>query len=200
MCYNVFRESRLENIYNTHLANHRISKILICNLKAKDIQSLIDESQPNYSFSTIKKMYLFLHSIIKVGKELKDFPESFDPFVAVEFPDESAVGNPTKEIEILPDECVEKFKEVALSRNPDGTLAYHYGLALVFALNTGLRRGELMTISKDGILTTSDGRKKIHITETVSKTINRDKKTGPNNIQIVTPPKYPRSVRFIPLN
>lgn len=57
-----------------------------------------------------------------------------------------------------------------------------------------------MAISKNGILTTTDGRRKIHITETVSKTINRDKKSGPNNIQIVTPPKYPRSVRFIPLN
>lgn len=191
---------RLENIYYTQLANHRISKILICNLKAKDIQALIDELQPNYSFSIIKKVYLFLHSMIKVGKELKDFLESFDPFVAVELPDESAVGKPTKGIEILLDECVEKFKEVALSRNPDGTLAYRYGPALVFALNTGLRRGELMAISKNGIITTNDGRKKIHITETVSKTINRDKKTGPNNIQIVTPPKYPRSVRFIPLN
>ena len=61
--------------------------------------------------------------------------------MGLELPDESAVGKPTKGIEILPDECVEKFKDVALSR------------------------------------------KKIHITETVSKTINRDKKTGPNNIQ-----------------
>ena len=68
-------------------------------------------------------------------------PEFFDPFVTVELPDETSVGKPTKGIEVLPDECVEKFKKVALSRNPDGTLAYRYGPALVFALNTGLRRG-----------------------------------------------------------
>lgn len=191
---------RLEEVYKAQIENHRISNILMCNLKSYDIQSLIDELQPNYSLSTIKKVYLFLHSMVKVGKELKDFPESFDPFVTVQLPDESAVGKPTKGIEILPDECVEKFKEVALSRNPDGTLAYRYGPALVFALNTGLRRGELMAISKNGILTTEEGRKKIHITETVSKTINRDKKSGPHYVQIVTPPKYPRSVRFIPLN
>lgn len=173
---------RLENIYKTQLENHSISKILLCNLKSRDIQALIDELQPNYSLSTIKKVYLFFHSMIKVGKELKDFPESFDPFVSVELPDEFAVGKPTKEIETLPDDCVEKFKQMALRRNPDGSLLYRYGPALVFALNTGLRRGELMAISKNGILTTADGRKKIHITETVSKTINRDKKSGPRAV------------------
>lgn len=87
---------RLVEIYCEQIEKHRISKILMCNLKPSDIQALIDELQPNYSFSTIKKVYLFLHSMIKLGKELKDFPNSYDPFIRVELPDESAVGKPTK--------------------------------------------------------------------------------------------------------
>ena len=36
----------------------------MCNLKASDIQRLLDEMQPNYSYSVIRKVY-FLHSVIK---------------------------------------------------------------------------------------------------------------------------------------
>lgn len=36
-------------------------------------------------------------------------------------------------MQILPLECLERFKEVALGYNPDGTLAYHYGPALVIS-------------------------------------------------------------------
>lgn len=71
--------------------------------------------------------------MIKHGKEEKDFPESYNPFATVELPDETAVGKKTKEIQILPLECLERFKEVALGYNPDGTLAYHYGPALVIS-------------------------------------------------------------------
>ena len=45
---------RLEGIYKTQLENHRISNVLMCNLKSSDIQSLIDELQPNYSFQQEK--------------------------------------------------------------------------------------------------------------------------------------------------
>lgn len=138
--------------------------------------------------------------MIKHGKEEKDFPDSYDPFSTVELPDESAVGVETKEIEILPEECLEKMKEIALSNKKDGTLNYRYGPALVFMLNTGLREGELMAISKNGLLTDEDGRKRIHIFETVSTVKNRDKNATTNYKQIVTPPKYPRSDRIIPLN
>ena len=115
-------------------------------------------------------------------------------------PDESAVGVKTKQIQIIPDESIEKIKEVALSYKPDGTLSYRYGPALVFMLNTGLREGEMLGLSKNGILKDDEGRKSIHITETVSNVKNRDKRISKHYTQIVTPPKYPRSNRIIPLN
>lgn len=191
---------RLEAVFNSFIKDHVISNVLMCNLRPTDIQNLIDELQPNYSFSTIKKVYLFIHSMVKHGMAQKDFPENYDPFVTVELPDETAVGKQTKKIEILPQQSLEDFKQVALSRNPDGTLAYRYGPALVFALNTGLRKGELLALSKNNIITDKEGRKLIHITETVSCVKNREKNASTSYTQIITPPKYPRSNRRIPLN
>lgn len=191
---------RIELTFESHIEPHPIAQILMCNLKSRDIQNLLDEMQPNYSLSTINKVYLFLHSMIKHGKEEQDFPESYNPFNTVELPDETAVGKKTKEIQILPPECLERFKEAALEYNPDGTLAYRYGPALVFALNTGLREGELLALSKNGIITGEDGRKKIHISETLSLVKNRDEKVGTKSVWMITPPKYPRSDRIIPLN
>ena len=47
--------------------------------------------QPNYSYSTIRKVYLFLHSMIKYGKTEKDLPKTYDPFLTVEMPDDLIV-------------------------------------------------------------------------------------------------------------
>lgn len=191
---------RTESIFESHIKPHPISRILMCNLKASDIQGLIDELQPKYSYSTIRKVYLFLHSMIKYGKTEKDLPKTYDPFLTVEMPDESAVGVKTKQIEIIPEESIEIIKEMALSYKSDGTLNYRYGPALVFVLNTGLREGELLAISRNGIQQDSEGRKSIHISETVSNVKNRDKRISKHYTQIITPPKYPRSNRVIPLN
>ena len=105
----------------------------------------------------------------------------------------------TKEIEIMPDEYLPKFKETAMARNPDGSLAYRYGPLLVFALNTGFREGELLALSKSGIMTV-DGRRAYHVYETVSTVKNRDKDASTKTKRILTAPKYPRSVRTVPLN
>ena len=176
---------RTESIFESHIRQHPISRVLMCNLKSSDIQGLLDEMQPNYSYSTIRKVYLFLHSMVKYGKTEKDLPKTYDPFIT---------------IEIIPEESIEKIKEVALSYKPDGTLNYRYGPALVFVLNTGLREGELLALSKNGIQKGSEGRKSIHIAETVSNVKNRDKRITKHYTQIITPPKYPRSNRVIPLN
>lgn len=191
---------RIERVYQSHIESHPISYIHMCNLKSMDIQMLIDEMQNKYSLSTIKKAYLFIHSMIKYGKEIKDFPDSYDPFVTVELPSESQLVVKTKEIEIMPEDEIDEFKKVALSYREDGTLSYRYGPALVFALNTGLREGELLALSKNGIIVDGIGRKRLHISETVSVVVNRDPKIEKKYIQIITPPKFPRSNRTIPLN
>lgn len=191
---------RLESTFECYIRSYPIAKILICNLKSSDIQRRLDEMLPYYSFSTIKKVYLFLYSMINYGKSEKDFPKTFEPFINVEMPDESSVGIKTKEIQFIPEEYIDTIKEVALSYNSDGTLNYRYGPALVFVLNTGIREGELLALSKNGIKTDSNNRKSIHISETVSTVKNRDKNIEKHYKQIITAPKYPRSNRIIPLN
>ena len=84
--------------------------------------------------------------------------------------------------------------------NSAGKLNYRFGPALVFALNTGVREGELITISKNGIMVDKNNHPYLHISETISRVKNRDPKINRKYIHIVTPPKYPRSVRNIPLN
>lgn len=191
---------RTESIYEGHIHPNQISKVLMCNLKSSDIQRLIDEMQPKYSYSTIRKVYLFLHSMVRYGIAEKDFPKTYDPFDTLEMPDESAVGVKTKQIQIIPDGYIGQIKELALSRRTDGTLNYRYGPAIVFMLNTGLREGELLALSQNGIQKDTEGRISIHISETVSTVKNRDKRITKHYIQIITPPKYPRSVRTIPMN
>ncbi len=175
---------RTESIFESHIKPHYIFRILMCNLKASDIQRLLDKMQPNYSYSTIRKVYLFLHSMIKYGKTEKDLPKTYDPFLTVEMPDESAVRVNTKQIQIITEESIEAIKDVALSYKPDGTLDYRYGTALVFVLNTGLREGELLALSKNGIQQDMEGCKSIHISETVSNVKNRDKRIASHYIQI----------------
>lgn len=143
---------RLETIYTSHIESHPISKILMCNLTGSDIQSLIDGMMPNFSYSTVKKAYLFIHALVRYGISEHDFPDEYNPFVNVELPDESAMGVQTKKIDIIPEKYIDIFCQTALSRDVHGELCFRYGPALVFMLNTGLRLGELLAISKTGLL------------------------------------------------
>lgn len=190
---------RLETIYTSHIESHPISKILMCNLTGSDIQNLIDGMMPNFSFSTVKKAYLFIHALVRFGISEHDFPDEYNPFVNVELPDESAMGVQTKKIEIIPEKYIDIFCQTALSRDVHGELCFRYGPALVFMLNTGLRLGELLAISKTGLLN-YDSQNSIYISETISTVKNRDDTKPLKYSQIITSPKYPRSRREIPLN
>ena len=117
----------------------------------------------------------------------------------VELPDETALNVKTKEIEIIPDESLDILKKVAMELKPDGSLAYRYGPLIIFGLNTGLREGELLALSKKEI-NMLNGRRCYHVSETVSTVNNRDKDPKTKTKRILTPPKYPRSVRNVPLN
>ena len=191
---------RIEATYENQIHDNPIVKILMCNLTGKDIQDFIDDLQDKYSYSTIKKCYEFFSALITYGLDDGDFQKDYNPMKTVELPSEDSVAVKTKKIEILPTEDLELFKKIALSRNSAGKLNYRFGPALVFALNTGVREGELITISKNGIMVDKNNHPYLHISETISRVKNRDPKINRKYVHIVTPPKYPRSVRNIPLN
>lgn len=190
---------RLERTFHKQIGESGLANVLMRNLERGVIQDFIDDLSERYSLSTIRKAYNFLSALISFGINMKDFPKNFDPLALVELPDESVLEVKTKEIEIMPDEYLPKFKEVAMAKKPDGTLAYRYGPLLVFGLNTGFREGELMALSRDG-LSDVDGRHVYHVSETVSTVKNRSKNPDTKTKRIITKPKYPRSVRNVPLN
>lgn len=190
---------RLERTFQNQIEGSELAKILMCNLDGLQIQAFIDSLACKYSLSTIRKAYLFLQAMIGFGLEMKDLPKNFDPLSIVELPDESVLEVKTKEIEIIPDEYLPIFTKTALERKPDGSLAYRYGPLLVFGLNTGFREGELLAISTAGIRDLGD-RHAYHISETVSTVKNRDKNASTRTKRILTAPKYPRSIRTVPLN
>lgn len=190
---------RLERTFHKQIAESELANILMCNLDRAVIQDFIDDLSERYSLSTIRKAYNFLSALISFGIDMKDFPKSFAPLALVELPDESVLEVKTKAIEIMPDDYLPKFKEIAMAKKPDGTLAYRYGPLLVFGLNTGFREGELMALSRDGI-TVVEGRHVYHVSETVSTVKNRTKNPDTKTKRILTKPKYPRSVRNVPLN
>lgn len=191
---------RLERTYENQIVGSTLTNISMRNLNGVAIQDFIDTLSESYSFSTIKKAYLFLQAMITFGVERGDLPKDYDPLKTVELPDEDALNVKTKEIEIIPDDQVERFKKVAMSLNSDGTHVYRYGPLLVFGLNTGLREGELIALSEKGVLNVANGRKAYHVYETVSTVKNRDKDAVTKTTRIITAPKYPRSVRNVPLN
>lgn len=190
---------RLERTFHNQIEGSELAKVLMCNLDGLQIQGFIDSLTSKYSLSTIRKAYLFLQAMISFGLEMKDFPKTFDPLSIVELPDESVLEVKTKDIEIIPDDYLPLFKKTALSRNTDGSLAYRYGPLLVFGLNTGFREGELIAVSKTGIRNIED-RRAYHISETVSTVKNREKNASSKTKRILTAPKYPRSIRTVPLN
>lgn len=190
---------RLERTFHKQIEESALAKIKMCNLDRAKIQDFIDELSETYSLSTIRKAYNFLSAMIRFGINMKDLPKTYDPLSLVELPDDSVLEVKTKSIEIIPDEYIPVFVETAMAKKPDGSLAYRYGPLLVFGLNTGFREGELIALSQAGIKTVND-RRVYHISETVSTVQNRTKNADTKTKRILTAPKYPRSVRDVPLN
>lgn len=190
---------RLERTFHKQIEESGLAKVKMCNLNREKIQDFIDDLSETYSLSTIRKAYNFLSAMIRFGINMKDLPKTYDPLSLVELPDDSVLEVKTKEIEIIPDKYLPAFTEIAMARKPDGSLAYRYGPLLVFGLNTGFREGELIALSQTGIMTVND-RRVYHISETVSTVQNRAKNADTKTKRILTAPKYPRSVRDVPLN
>lgn len=190
---------RLERTFQNQVKESELARVLMCNLNQAVIQDFIDDLAKTYSLSTIRKAYNFLSAMIRYGINMKDLPKTYDPLALVELPDESVLEVKTKEIEVIPDEYLALFKKTAMEIKADGSLAYRYGPLLVFGLNTGLREGELLALSQSGIMTVN-GRRVYHISETVSTVQNRTKDAVTKTKRVITSPKYPRSVRNVPLN
>lgn len=150
----------------------------------------------------LKKIYLFWSAMIKTAISLGELPKNFSDILnRVIMPEESVLPVETKEISIIPPEHEQIIKEIAMEPSPNKNerYLYRYGPAIVFLLNTGLRGGELLALGQSSIVPFL-GRRGIKITHTLSRVKNREAGSKKRTKMILTPPKYPNSLRTIPLN
>ena len=172
------------------------------NLTADDITATINAKKEILSYSSLKKIYLFWSAMIKTAISLGELPKNFSDILnRVIMPEESVLPVETKEISIIPPEHEQIIKEIAMEPSPNKNerYLYRYGPAIVFLLNTGLRGGELLALGQSSIVPFL-GRRGIKITHTLSRVKNREAGSKKKTKMILTPPKYPNSLRTIPLN
>ena len=192
---------RLESTYEKHLSNTEAVKKTFRNLKAADIDVTILSKQNTLSHSSLRKIYLFWSGMINSAIEMGELPKSYNIMKQVTMPDESALTIATKDIQIISEEHQEIIKKVAMAYSPNKNqrYLYRYGPAILFMLNTGLRAGEMLALGRNCIVPYL-GRKSVKITQTLSRVKNRGNNAGSKTKLILTPPKYPKSRRTVPLN
>lgn len=200
----IFKQSsldRLERTYNTHIRDTEASRLSFNNLTADDITQTINANKDTLSYSSIKKIYLFWSAMIKHAKNMGELPNNYSIMNSVIMPAENSLPVETKEIEIIDEKDIPIIEEIAMMPSPNRNerFLYRYGPAIVFLLNTGLRGGELLALGKSKIIW-KDSRRYVKINKTLSRVKNRDKDAKTKTKLVLTDPKYPNSVRIVPLN
>ncbi len=193
---------RLEKTYEKHLKDTDAFRKTFSSLTADDITATINAKKELLSYSSLKKIYLFWSAMIKTAISFNELPKNFaDILNQVLMPEESVLPVKTREISIIPPEHEQIIKELAMEpgTNKKELYLYRYGPAIVFLLNTGLRGGELLALGRTSIVPFLD-RRGIRITHTLSRVKNRESGSKKRTKIILTPPKYPNSLRTIPLN
>lgn len=192
---------RIERTYNTHLRDTDAAKKTFANLTADDIAATINAKKDTLSYSSLRKIYLFWSAMINDAILLGELPKSYNLMNRVEMPDESVLTVETKEIQIMPPEHQKLVKEIAMEYSPNKNerYLYRYGPAIVFLLNTGLRGGELLALGKSSFVNYM-GRTGVKVTKTLSRVKNRDESGTTKTKLVLTTPKYPNSLRTVPLN
>lgn len=132
---------------------------------------------------------------------LGELPKSYSILKQVEMPEESVLPIETKKIQIIPPEHQHIIKDVAMEYSPNKNerYLYRYGPAIVFLLNIGLRAGEMLALGKSNIIPYRN-RRGAKVTHTLSRVKSRDKNAKSQTKLILTAPKYPNSLRTVPLN
>ncbi|OLA01249.1 MAG: hypothetical protein BHV95_01530 [Clostridiales bacterium Nov_37_41] len=167
---------RLEKTYENHLKDTDAFSKTFSNLTADDITATINAKKEILSYSSLKKIYLFWSAMIKTAISLGELPKNFSDILnRVIMPEESVLPVETKEISIIPPEHEQIIKEIAMEPSPNKTLGQSSIVPFL-------------------------GRRGIKITHTLSRVKNREAGSKKKTKMILTPPKYPNSLRTIPLN
>lgn len=134
---------RIETTYRTHLkpelSDVPINSITNDMIQSQIITKMFDE---NLSYSTIKKAFDFLNECLEYAKKKKLITDN--PMDLVVMPRRDLFDK--KEIRILSEEEIEKFKEVCNLKYSNGKPIFRYGYVFLIMLYTGVRVGEMCSV------------------------------------------------------
>ncbi|WP_312729401.1 tyrosine-type recombinase/integrase, partial [Enterococcus sp.] len=142
---------RLKCTVDTHVIPN-IGHITLGELSTDDIQGLINNlsqsKEPQYSFSSIKKVHDAINSCLQDGVNKGDF--SFNACSAVKLPSIDK-RKPTKKIQIFTADEKKAIIEECHRKYKNGKPVYYYGDMYVLIFNTGLRLGEALALRWDDV-------------------------------------------------
>ena len=139
---------RLETTVNTHIIPG-LGSIQLGNISPNSIQALINDKSEKKSYSTVKKIYDALNACFKHAVNMDDLYKN--PMGLILMPNKDKFAIQKKTINILTNEDIKQFVLEATRKHKTGAYMYINGLALVLALNTGLRVGELIGLNINSI-------------------------------------------------
>lgn len=177
MKYGIVKDTtydRIESTFRNHIQKNPISRKKIGKITEQDIQRLLtNKCKEGLSESSIKKIYILLGEFFRYAFNTRKI--GYNPMKMVKIPNASNIKYEKKEIEALTEEQLKKVVAEAKRLKGNGEPVYRYGEAIVLALLTGVRAGELRAIHKDYYDLENQT---LHICQNVTYSKDRDKKTG----------------------
>ena len=144
---------RLSSTIDTYIISN-FNYTLFSELTTQDIQNLINEISEKKSYSTAKKIYDCLNAMYKydLGLPPQQQTAKFNPCANVAINKNTFNVSAVSEIKYFTDEEIVKIQsEIYRCNDRNGKLIYPYGLLYIIILNTGLRIGEILAITRNDI-------------------------------------------------
>lgn len=183
-------EYSLENLIYPSIGN-----VQLASLTADDIQSLINNVNDNYSFSTVTQVYHIIKDCLKLAVIKRNL--AFNPALGAVLPKRKK--EEMENVKFFNDEEVARIVNEATKQTTTTQSNVHrLGWALVLLLYTGMRYGELSALKWENV---DFENKQIEIKATLSRVKNRNKVDGDRAyILVEQEPKTKASKRVLPLN
>lgn len=138
---------RLEQTINYDVKPY-IGSIQVGSLTSDDVQGMLSKMKDSgKAHSSVKKAYDAVNAAYKWGLSSRPPKVKENPVMAVTIPSKKLFDQP--EIKFYTKEEAIKISQAALAKYKCGTPHYPLGGAVVLAMNTGLRLGELIALEWD---------------------------------------------------
>ena len=166
------------------------------------LQQLINQKNEELAHKTLSRVYSLLKNFFKYLATKKIIEE--DPMIIVGMPKERYTkDNPIHYLELdeikrMEDAVEEQVRKAWATGKWAKNIVARYGYIVLFLLNTGLRKGEMLALGDEDLW---DDQKLINIDESLGLIKNRNRKEGENKyIWNWGPPKSKSGIRLVMFN